>query len=144
MEEYCRYPMLSGFLGVFPAWTGDRETSLKFYELANLTFFCEPFHSCTEWSIPDPALQKAMTKDINTNFITARGSLLSGLIMGLTKMCPWTDDIDSPIDSWFGENIVLPDGWNMITIGKVYLKGKAYRITAENGAERALLEMIDE
>ena len=64
--------------------------------------------------------------------------------MGLTKMCPWTDDIDAPVESWFGEDIVLPDGWSKITIGKVYLKGKAYRITAENGAERALLEMIDE
>ncbi|MBE6541955.1 MAG: glycoside hydrolase family 65 protein [Ruminococcaceae bacterium] len=144
MEEYCRYPMLSGFLGVFPAWTGDRETALKFYELANLTFFCEPFHASAEWSIKDPAERENPSKPIRTNFITARGSLLSGLIMGLTKMCPWTDDIDAPVESWFGEDIVLPDGWSKITIGKVYLKGKAYRITAENGAERALLEMIDE
>jgi len=144
MYEYCRYPMLSGFLGVYPAWCGDRETSLKFYEEANLTFFCEPFHSSTEWGIPDPADRIEMSRRIGTNFITARGSLLSGLIMGLTKMCPWKGDVDAPVDEWFGENIVLPAGWEKITVGKIYLRDKAYRLTAEHGAKRAVLEEITE
>jgi len=144
MFEYCCYPMLSGFLGVYPAWCGDRETSLKFYEEANLTFFCEPFHSSTEWGIPDPADRIEMSRRIGTNFITARGSLLSGLIMGLTKMCPWKGDVDAPVDEWFGENIVLPAGWEKITVGKIYLRDKAYRLTAEHGAKRAVLEEITE
>ncbi|MBQ4575904.1 MAG: glycoside hydrolase family 65 protein [Clostridia bacterium] len=144
MFDYCRYPMLSGFLGVYPAWNGDRETSLKFYEEANLTFFCEPFHSSTEWSIRDKADRVEMSRPVGTNFITARGSLLSGLIMGLTKMCPWKGAVDGSVDEWFGEDIVLPSGWTKLTIGRVCIRGKAYRITAEHGAKRAVLEELDE
>ncbi len=144
MFEYCCYPMLSGFLGVYPAWCGDRETSLKFYEEANLTFFCKPFHSSTEWSIKDSVENGELTRHIGTNFITARGSLLSGLIMGLTKMCPWKGAVDAPVDEWFGENIVLPAGWEKVTVGKIYLRGKAYRLTAEHGAKRAVLEEIED
>ncbi len=143
MFDYCRYPMLSGFLGVYPAWNGDRETALKFYEEANLTFFCEPFHSSTEWSIKNPADRVEMSTPVGTNFITARGSLLSGLIMGLTKMCPWKGAVDGSVDNWFGEDIVLPAGWTKLTIGRVYIRGKAYRITAEHGAKRAVLEELE-
>ena len=143
MFGYCRYPMLSGFLGVFPAWNGDRETALKFYEEANLTFFCEPFYACTEWSIPDPADRKDPAKPLNTSFITARGSLLSGLIMGLTKMCPWRGGVNGPIEEWFGEDIVLPAGWTKLTVGKIRIRGKAYRLTAEQGAPRAVLEELE-
>ncbi len=144
MFDYCRYPMLSGFLGVYPAWNGDRETSLKFYEEANLTFFCEPFHSSTEWSIRNPADRVEMSRPVGTNFITARGSLLSGLIMGLTKMCPWKGTVGGDISGWFGEDIVLPAGWTKLTVGKVYIRGRAYRLTAEHGAKRAVLEEIEE
>ena len=142
MFDYCRYPMLSGFLGVYPAWNGDRETALKFYEEANLTFFCEPFYACTEWSIKDPADRADPAKPLATSFITARGSLLSGLIMGLTKMCPWRGTENGSPDEWFGEKIVLPAGWTKLTVGKIYIRGKAYRLTAEHGAEKAVLEEI--
>ena len=142
MFDYCRYPMLSGFLGVYPAWNGDRETALKFYEEANLTFFCEPFYACTEWSIKDPADRADPAKPLATSFITARGSLLSGLIMGLTKMCPWRGAENGSPDEWFGEKIVLPAGWTKLTVGKIYIRGKAYRLTAEQGAEKAVLEEI--
>ncbi len=143
MENYCRYPMLSGFLGVIPAWLGDREKALKMYEMANLTFFCEPFYSCTEWSIPDEKDRIDPTRPMVTNFITARGSLLMGLIMGLTKICPWRENIDAPIEAWLGKDISLPEGWKKITIGKVYIRGKSYRVEAEQGAERAnLIEII--
>ena len=144
MFGYCVYPMLSGFLGVYPAWNGDRETALKFYNEANLTFFCDPFFASTEWSIRDPADRKDPKRPLNTSFITARGSLLSGLIMGLTKMCPWKGAPDGDPSEWFGERITLPAGWTKLTVGKVYIRGKAYRLTAEDGAERARLEEIPE
>ncbi|MBQ3065091.1 MAG: glycoside hydrolase family 65 protein [Clostridia bacterium] len=139
MFEYCRYPMLSGFLGIFPAWMGDRETSLKFYEEANLTFFSDPFYACTEYAIQDPADRINPKKPLKTCFITGRASLLSGLIMGLTKICPWKGSVDAPIEQWLGENIVLPNGWTKITIGHVTIRGKDYRIEAEHGAKHARL-----
>ncbi len=142
MERYLNYPMLSGFLGVFPAWAGDREKSLAFYEKANLTFFCDPFYACTEWGISNPKERKNPQTPVITHFITARGSLLSGLIMGLTKICPWKGSIDGGPEEWLGENIILPEGWKRITIGKVYIRGKAYKIIAENGAKHAVLQEL--
>ena len=141
---FCRFPMQSGTMGVFPAWNGDRDMALKCFEEANLTFFCEPYCSHVEWSIRNPEQRVGMSTPMKTNFITARGSLLMGLIMGLTKMCPWRGSIDGDLSEWFGEDIVLPRGWNKITVGKVYLKGKAYRLIAEQGAKRAVLEEIEE
>ncbi len=144
MPRYLRYPMLSGFLGIFPAWAGDRKKSMEYYETSNLTFFCQPFYSATEWSIIDPADRITPSDDVPTNFITGRASLLSGLLMGLTKFCPWKGSVNSSINEWLGENIILPEGWNKITLNKVYIKGKAYRITAENGAKHALVEELPE
>lgn len=143
MIDFCRFPMQSGTMGVFPAWNGDRDASLKMFEKANFTFFCQPFYSHVEWSIGDPQLTVDMSKPMKTNFITARGSLLMGLIMGLTKLCPWRGNLDGDIDEWLGDNIVLPTGWNKITVGKVFLRGKAYRLIAEHGAKKAILEEIE-
>ena len=143
MERYCYYPMLSGFLGIFPAWLGDRDSSLRFYEIANLSFFCEPFCSSVEWGIPDPEDRKELKENVHTNFITARGSLLSGLIMGLTKICPWKGGVNSPIEEWLGEDIVLPAGWSKLTVGRVTVRGRDYRIEAEHGAKRARLIPLD-
>ena len=59
--------------------------------------------------------------------------------MGLTKMCPWKGSVDAPVDEWFGENIVLPEGWRKLTVGHITLRGKEYRLEAEHGAKRAKL-----
>lgn len=143
MEEDCYYPMLSGFLGIFPAWIGDRKTSLKYYEIANFSFFVYPFYSHVEMGMPDAEERINPSHELVTNFITARGSLLSGLLMGLTKICPWKGHINSPVEEWLGENIVLPEGWTKLTLGKIYLKGKPYRVIAEHGAKQAILEPLE-
>lgn len=143
MKKYLHYPMQSGYLGIFPAWIGDRETALDYYEDANLTFFCEPFYACTEMGMSDSDRNEQTWRNLVTSFITARGSLLSGLLMGLPKICPWKGDIDAPIEEWLGEDIVLPAGWTKLTIGKIYLRGKAYKIIAEHGAKHAVLEELE-
>jgi trehalose/maltose hydrolase-like predicted phosphorylase len=142
MEAYCRYPMLSGFLGVFPAWLGDRELALRYYEVSNLNFFVKPFHSVVEWGL-DPAERDNVQRPLATSFITGRGSFLTGLIMGLTKFCPWKGAVDAPVEDWLGEDIVLPAGWSKITVGRVTIRGKDYRIEAEHGAKRAKLIEIE-
>ncbi len=142
MDRYVTYPMLSGFLGIFPAWLGDRKLSLKYYERANFDFICQPFYACTEDWFPDPMERINPKQWKSTCFITARGSLLSGLLMGLTKICPWNGGLDADINEWIGENIILPEGWNKLTLNKVYIRGKAYKITAENGAKHAVIEEI--
>ncbi|MBR5452853.1 MAG: glycoside hydrolase family 65 protein, partial [Clostridia bacterium] len=70
----CFYPMQSGYLGIFPAWLGDREFSLKVYEAGSLNFFCQPFYACTESAILDPEDRVAPKHHLRTSFITGRGS----------------------------------------------------------------------
>ena len=142
MEEFCCYPMISSYLGVYPAMIGDRKRSLDFYRKGYMTFLCEPFYSCTEWGHESDKCGLEPTRPVMTNFITSRGGFLTGLIFGLTKMCPWRGSVDSPIDEWFGEDIVLPEGWNKIIVNKIIIRGKAYRLIAEHGAKRAILEEL--
>jgi hypothetical protein len=136
LEDALVYPMLSGFLGVFPAIVGDRKTARKFFDGGNLPFFVEPYRMCTEWSSKSPYSQKA--DQPVTFFITGRGSLLTGLMMGLTRMDIWQENFED----WFSGPIVMPEGWDGIVLEKVYLKGKPARIIALHGAPRATVEWL--
>ena len=143
MEKYARYPMLSAWLGIFPAWLGDAERSLDYYDKTFLTFFAHPFYACTEFRIEDAADRYDPKVPLHTSFITSRGALLMGLAMGLTKLCPFKGTVEAPIEEWLGEGITLPAGWTKLTVGRIYLRGKAYRLTAEQGAKRAVLEELE-
>jgi hypothetical protein len=135
LEDNLLYPMLSGFLGVFPSRLGDRKLSRKFFDEGNLPFFVEPYWMSTELSskLPNWSMDNRITY-----FITGRGSLMTGLLMGLTRMDIWQEDMEN----WFTGPIVMPEGWDGIVLEKVYLKGKPARITAMNGDTKAKIEWL--
>jgi hypothetical protein len=137
LEDCLIYPMLSGFLGVFPALLGDRKTARAFFDEGNLPFFVEPYWMSSEWSANSPFLKKA-DKPV-TNFITGRGSLLTGLMMGLTRMNIWQENFED----WFSGPIVMPEGWDGVVLEKVCLKGRWARITAMHGDAKAKIEWLD-
>ena len=130
MEDNLVYPMMSGFLGVFPSRVGDRKLSRKYFDEGNLPFFVEPYWMSTELSAKFP--NWSMDNRI-TYFITGRGSLMTGLLMGLTRLDIWQNDFDN----WFAGPIVMPEGWDGIVLEKVYLKGRPARITAMHGDTKA-------
>ncbi len=134
---FLTYPMLSGFLGVLPAWLGDRELSRKFFDKGNLTFFLEPFMQCSESGL-ESKHYKLNPSLVQSIFLTGRGSLMTGLLMGLTRMNIWKDNFED----WFEGPIVLPQGWDRLTLECVYLKGKPAKVTAVHGAERAQVEWL--
>jgi hypothetical protein len=137
LEDRLVYPMLSGFLGVFPVRLGDRKMSRKYFDEGNLPFFVEPYMMCTEWSSNFLLFTQNMDQPV-TYFVTGRGSFLTGLIMGLTKMDIWQEKFDD----WFSGPIVMPEGWEGIVLEKVYLKGKPARIIAQHGAPKATVEWL--
>jgi len=136
LEDCLIYTMLSGFMGVYPAILGDRKTARKFFDGGNLPFFVEPYRMCTEWSSKSPYVQSA--DQPATFFITGRGSLLTGLMMGLTRIDIWQENFDD----WFSGHIVMPEGWDGIVLEKVFLRGKPARIIAQHGAPRATVEWL--
>jgi len=129
-------PMLSGFLGVIPARLGDRKLAREFFDEGTLPFFVEPFMLCTEGGAIH---YKRYADNLITIFMTGRGSLMTGLLMGLTCLDIWQEDFDK----WFGGPIVMPEGWDGIVLEKVYLKGRCARITAMHGEPKVRIDWLD-
>lgn len=134
--RYLTYPMLSGFLGVIPARLGDREFARQCFDRGNLDFFIDPYLMSTESACA--RYQNTPQDNMLTIFLTGRGSLLTGLLLGLTGLDIWHDD---PKD-WLAGPITLPSGWDRIILEKVYIKGKPARIVAEHGKAHAEIEYI--
>ncbi len=126
-EEGLKLPMLSNFLGVFPAMIGDRAFSRRIYNDVREKFFVEPYLASSESGTAKESVAKG--KLPATTFLTARGSLLCGLMMGLTRMDFWQGDSTK----WFTHRITLPEGWTKLTLGRIYIEGRPAKVTACNG-----------
>lgn len=73
-----------------------------------------------------------------TPFLTGRGALLAGVMLGLTRINLLQDE-----DKRLEGPIILPQGWDAIVLEHVYLKGRAARITARHGAAHADIEWLE-
>jgi protein-glucosylgalactosylhydroxylysine glucosidase len=137
LENLLVYPMLAAFHGIFPARLGDRKTARRYYEESNFPFFVKPYLMCYECSTKYPPFH--LTDNPVTFFITSRGTFMAGLLMGLTRLDIWQEDINN----WFTGPIIMPEGWDGIVLEKIYLKGRAVRITAMHGDAKAKIEWLD-
>jgi len=138
LEHYLALPMLSGFLGVIPARLGDRTLARAYFDRGNLPFFTEPYRMSAEGAITAGHYQR-VPDAVTTVFITGRGSLMAGLMLGLTRINFWKENLDD----WFSGPIVMPEGWDGIVLEKVFLRGRPARITALHGAPRAEVVWLD-
>jgi len=138
LEHYLALPMLSGFLGVIPARLGDRALARAYFDRGNLPFFTEPYRMSAEGAITAGHYQR-VPDAVTTVFITGRGSLMAGLMLGLTRINFWKENLDD----WFSGPIVMPEGWDGIVLEKVFLRGRPARITALHGAPRAEVVWLD-
>ncbi len=132
------YPMLSGFLGILPTRIGERETAREFLRRGNFNFMYEPYFQSSEFS-KDSQIAKENPDSMDTMFITGRGSLMAGLIMGLCRINIFAGEDQS---LWLESPIVLPAGIDKITVGKVFLKGKPAKVIAEHGKAEATIEWL--
>ena len=136
LKRWLSLPMLSGFLGVIPARLGDRALSRECFDAGSLPFFVEPFMLCTE----SGAIHYENHPDrLITIFLTGRGSLMAGLLLGLTRLDIWQEEFGD----WFKGPIVMPEGWDGIVLEKVYLKGRPARVKAMHGDDSATVEWLD-
>ncbi len=120
--------MLSGFLGVIPARLGDRARAglLRPGQPAVLHRTLPHERRGRDYAGHYQRVPDAVT----TVFITGRGSLMAGLMLGLTRIDFWK----ASLDDWFSGPIVMPEGWDGIVLEKVFLRGRPARITALHGA----------
>jgi protein-glucosylgalactosylhydroxylysine glucosidase len=73
---------------------------------------------------------------VDGSYITNYGALLMDALMGFTGLRITDGD-------WAQYPAVLPEGWNRITLDRIWIRGKPMRVVAENG-HRAVITEIKE
>ncbi|HYD11899.1 MAG TPA: hypothetical protein VEC11_03530 [Allosphingosinicella sp.] len=133
-RDYVGSPMLPALYSAWASLAGDRTLALELFEQGFASYDSPRFHQCLEYR-PDHPDSKVAAGPFFANL----GGMLLGLLFGFTGLRP--DDGDPT--GWARRPIVLPRGWTAIEVGRVWIRGRAARLTARHGAERAEIEFLE-
>lgn len=129
---YIGSPMLSPLYGVWAAWIGDREASLRLFEQGYADLVIGRFLQTMEHTIAHaPGVAPAGP------FFANLGGFLSGLLYGLPGIRIGAEDPGE----WARRPVVLPAGWRRIEVERAWVRGQPARIVAEHGRDRAVVEL---
>jgi hypothetical protein len=130
--EFVGSPMLSGLLGVYAAWIGDRAAALDWFQRGYADFIEEPYRETNEFSrvrYPD----KPRVGPFMANIGAFLMSCLTGLPgLRISSLAP---------EEWCERPVILPAGWEAIEVDRLYVRGKSARLLARHGDQRARLEV---
>ena len=127
--DYVGSPMLPALYCVWAAMAGDRALALKLFEEGYAAYDHPRFHQCLEYRLDSAEGPPAGP------FFANLGGMLMGLVFGL---CGLQVD-DGPPEQWARRPVVLPEGWTAIHVERLWVRGRAARLTARHGAGRAEL-----
>jgi len=128
-RDYIGSPMLSALYGVWAARAGDRTLSLKLLDEGYARFATGRFCQILEYR-PDKFPEQPQAGPFFANM----GGFLSSLLYGFPGLQPGWDDTDA----WARNDVVLPKGWRVIEVERLWLKGKPMRLVAELGKRSRL------
>lgn len=128
---YIGSPMLSALYGVWAAWIGDRQRSLRLFEEGYADLIMGRFLQTLEQSA-----EKFPEKPPSGPFFANLGGFLMSLMFGLPAIRVGPGEPGT----WPSRQVVLPEGWRSIEIERAWVRMKPTRIVAEHGAERAVIE----
>ena len=124
--------MLSALYGVWAAWNGDRALSRQLLE----TGYAEMI-----WPRFLQTLEVHPTRFPETPrsgpFFANLGGYLSALLFGLRGIRLTRNDPQT----WPIRPVVLPEGWRRIEVERLWIRNAPARLVAEQGADRAQLEV---
>ena len=129
-DGYIGSPMLSALYGVWAAYAGDRTLSAELIDEGYGQFCVGRFTQTLEYRadvFPDQPRAGP--------FFANLGGFLLGLLAGFPGLQPGPDDVSS----WGKRPVVLPEGWTSIEVGRIWMRGRPYRLNARQGARRAEL-----
>ena len=129
-KDYIGSPMLSALYGVWAAYAGDRQQSLRLLEDGYGRFCVGRFMQTLEYR-EDVFPEQPRAGPFFANL----GGFLSGLLTGFPGIQP---DAGDP-STWAKRPVVLPDGWESIELERLWVHSKPARLSAPHGAERASL-----
>jgi hypothetical protein len=132
-RAYIGSPMLSALYGVWAARTGDRRLSAELLDAGYGGFCTERFMQTLEYR------QDVFPEQPRAGpFFANMGGFLMGLMLGFPRLEPSPGEPQT----WAQGPVVLPAGWRAIEIDRVWIRGRAWRLSAVQGAERAQLEPV--
>ncbi len=132
-QDYIGSPMLSALYGAWAARAGERQLALKLLDDGYGQFCVGRFLQTLEYRA-DRFPEQPQAGPFFANI----GGFLTGLLFGFTGLRPGPG---APM-SWAERPVVLPAGWTSIEVDRLWIQGKAMRLVARQGAERAELTPI--
>ena len=129
-RDYVGSPMLPALYGTWAAWAGDRALSLELLEEGYAKYQFGRFQQTLEYR-----LDKVPGGVASGPFFANMGGFLSGLLMGF----PGLNLTSGDPQTWPARPVVLPEGWTAIECDRLWVRGEAMTLRAEQGASRAEL-----
>ncbi|RZJ43809.1 MAG: glycoside hydrolase family 65 protein [Brevundimonas sp.] len=129
-KAYVGAPMFPALYATWAALAGDRDLSLRLFEEGYAAYDAGRFHQCLEYRSDHPD-SKVAAGPFHANL----GGMLLGLLFGLTGLV--ADDGDPAL--WPRRPVVLPSGWDSIEVERLWIRGQPWRLSASQGADRAVL-----
>jgi hypothetical protein len=119
--------MLPALYGTWAAWAGDRELSLKLLEEGYALYQYGRFQQTLEYRLDK------LEGIASGPFFANMGGFITGLMFGL----PGLKISDADPKDWAQRPVVLPKGWDAIECDRLWIRGRAMRLVARHGADRA-------
>lgn len=133
--DYVGAPMLPALYPTWACWAGDRDLALILLEEGYGRYQYGRFQQTLEYR-----LDKVPNGVASGPFFANMGGFLSGLLLGMTGVRV----SDGNPQTWPARPIVLPAGWTSIRCERLWIHGRPARLQADHGAERAILEWLDD
>jgi hypothetical protein len=130
-DKYVGAPMLSSMLGVWAAWSGDRERSSELFDEGYSKFQFEPFAMTNEYRL-DKFPEQVQAGPMFANL----GGFLTGLLYGLTGL---RLTAGAP-ETWPARPVCMPSLWDGVEVERIWVRGEPARLVAHHGDERARIE----
>jgi trehalose/maltose hydrolase-like predicted phosphorylase len=131
-QDYIGSPMLSALYGTWASRLGDRALALKLLDEGYGQFCVGRFLQTLEYR-PDRFPEQPQAGPFFANI----GGYLTGLLFGFTGLNPGPGEPQS----WAERPAILPEGWTSIEVDRLWVRGKAMRLSARHG-ELAVLEPV--
>jgi hypothetical protein len=130
-DQYLGSPMLSALYGVWAARAGDRAQSARLMEEGYAKFMHDRFLQTLEYR-PERFPEQPRAGPFFAN--------LGGFLMSLVVGFPGLEIGEGDPAGWASRRVVLPRGWKGLTVERLWLRGRPWRLEARHGEVAARLE----
>ena len=131
-DQYIGSPMLSALYGVWAARLGDRTRSAQLFDSGYAAFVSDRFmdtHEYREDRFPE--------QPVAGPFFANLGGFLLSCLYGLPglRLGPGS------VESWCERPVVMPEGWEGITVEQIWVRGQPAELSACHGDAHATIRV---